>query len=99
MGLEELITGFREQIAFEKPTTCPKCKMEYKYMGLGHYQCPNCQEVVTDDYGKVRDYVESSVEEVGVEKASADTGVSVERIRELIEMGKLSLTKGKRIKK
>ena len=96
MGLEELIAGYREQATAEKPTVCPKCNIEYRYMGLGHYECPECGEVVTDDYGKIRDYVESSAEDVGIEKASADTGVSVERIKELIEMGKLSLTSGKK---
>ena len=96
MGLEQLLEGFREQTVGDKPTVCPKCNVEYKYMGLGHYKCLNCGEVVTDDYGKVRDYVEQSEEEVGVEKTSADTGVTVDRIRELIEMGKISLTKGGR---
>lgn len=98
MGLEELITGLREQATVEKPATCPKCNVDYRYMGLGHYQCQNCEDVVLDDYGKVRDYVENSIEDVGVEKASADTGVSVERIKELIEMGKLSLSSGKNVK-
>lgn len=94
MGLEELLEGFREQAVVDKPTICEKCNAEYKYLGLGHYKCEICGEVVTDDYGKVRDYVEQSTEEVGVEKTSADTGVAVDRIRELIEMGKISLSKG-----
>ena len=96
MGLEELLEGFREQAVVDKPTTCPTCNVDYKYLGLGHYKCESCGEVVTDDYGKVHDYVEESTEDVGVEKASADTGVAVDRIRELIEMGKISLTKGGR---
>lgn len=96
MGLEQLLEGFREQAVIEKPTVCEKCNQEYRYMGLGHYKCENCGAIVTDDYGKVRDYVEQSTEDVGVEKASMDTGVAVERIRELIEMGKISLSSGKK---
>lgn len=96
MGLEQLLEGFREQAVVDRTVMCGKCNMEYKYLGLGHYKCENCGDTVTDDYGKVRDYVEQSTEDVGVEKASADTGVAVERIRELIEMGKISLTAGKR---
>lgn len=98
MGLEQLLEGFREQAVVDRPVACKKCKMEYTYLGLGHYKCVNCGDIVTDDYGKVRDYVEQSTEDVGVEKASADTGVAVERIRELIEMGKISLSGGKKIR-
>lgn len=94
MGLEELLEGFREQTVVDKPTICPTCNTDYKYLGLGHYKCESCGEIVCDDYGKIRDYVEESTEDVGVEKASADTGVAVERIRELIAMGKISLVKG-----
>ena len=94
MGLEDLITGFIERVTIEKPTICPKCNVDYTNMGLGHYQCPNCGENVTDDYGKVRDYVEACQNDVSVEKASKETGVSVERIKELVAMGKLSLSHG-----
>lgn len=95
MGLEQLISDMREQTNSDKPTVCPNCNVEYKYVGLGHYKCDKCGKIETDDYGKIRDYIEQSPEEVGVDKASIDTGVAVERIRELIEMGKISLGKGK----
>lgn len=96
MGLEELLTEMREQNAEKKPDICPVCKGEFRYMGLGHYKCMQCGEETCDDYGKIRDYVETSEEEVGVEKASIDTGVSVDRIKELIAMGKVSLGSKKR---
>lgn len=96
MGLEQLLTNMRDQANGDKPVMCPNCNVEYKYLGLGHYKCEKCGRLDTDDYGKVRDYVEQSEEEVGVDKASVDTGVAVERIRELIDMGKISLVAGKR---
>lgn len=91
MGLEQLLAEMKEQHAEEKPDICPVCNTEYRYMGLGHYKCFQCGNEVCDDYGKIRDYVEASEEEVGVEKASIETGVSVDRIKELIAMGKVSL--------
>lgn len=94
MGLEELLTDIRDQSNGDKPTICPDCNVEYKYLGLGHYKCENCGRMETDDYGKVRDYIEQSPEDVGLDKTSIDTGVKVERIRELIEMGKISLVGG-----
>lgn len=96
MGLEQLLSDMREQNNDDKPIMCSKCNMEYIYLGLGHYKCDKCGEIVSDDYGKVRDYVEQSEVEVGIDKASKDTGVPVERIRELIEMGKISLGQKKR---
>lgn len=96
MGLEQLLTEMKEQHAEQKPDICPVCSTEYRYMGLGHYKCPQCGNETCDDYGKIRDYVESSEEEVGVEKASIETGVSVDRIKELIAMGKVSLGTKKR---
>lgn len=95
MGLEQLLNDMREQANFDRPTICPKCNGFYEYLGLGHYKCVQCGRTETDDYGKIRDYVEQSEEDVGVDKASIDTGVAVERIRELIDMGKISLGQGK----
>ena len=95
MGLEELLSDMREHAKGDKPTVCPECNVEYKYLGLGHYKCDHCGRIETDDYGKVRDYIEQSTEDVGVDKTSIDTGVAVERIKELIEMGKISLGSGK----
>lgn len=96
MGLEDLLSQMKEQAVGDKPTICPKCNVGYSYQGLGHYICDQCGEVVTDDYGKVRDYIEQSSEDVGVDKASADTGVAVDRIKEMIAMGKISFGPKKR---
>lgn len=96
MGLEDLLSQMKEQVLGDKPTICPKCNVEYSYQGLGHYKCEQCGEVVADDYGKVRDYIEQSSEDVGVDKTSADTGVAVDRIKEMIAMGKISFGSKKR---
>ena len=96
MGLEDLLSQMKEQANGDKPTICPKCNVENTYQGLGHYICTQCGEEVADDYGKVRDYIEQSTEDVGVDKTSADTGVAVERIKEMIAMGKISFGTKKR---
>lgn len=71
---------------------CSECDGELEYKGLGEYVCSNCNKAFYNDYGKVRNYLEehpgSNSDEV-----SRATGVSRNKIRNLLAEEKLELAK------
>lgn len=72
------------------PTICEKCGHQYKYVGLGEYKCEECSNLEYDDYGKVRNYLEThqGANASDVEKA---TGVKKASIRRLLEEERIDI--------
>ncbi len=71
----------------EKLSKCTVCGTILTYRGLGEYYCPGCDKVFYDEYGTVRNYVESHPGAT-INEVSATTGVSRAMIRRLIEQDK-----------
>lgn len=71
------------RVDYHKPFLCDECGAVVKYIGVGEYVCPRCQNKMLDDYGKVRAYLTERGSANAAEIAR-DTGVSKEVIDALI---------------
>jgi len=73
-----------------KPTKCDRCGGQMKYNGVGEYKCEDCSNQMFDDYGKVRNYLESHKGATQGE-VSAATGVSTNAIRQMLRDDRLEV--------
>lgn len=81
-----------EQI--KRPTTCEKCEGVMVYRGLGEYQCEDCGECSYDDYGKVRNYLETH--KGATVAAIADvTGVTRKSIRDMVKENRFEVVENR----
>lgn len=69
---------------YQKPTLCAVCGGVLVYKGLGEYRCEECEGLEYDDYGKVRNYLDTH-RGANVAQISDDTGVTHKVIREMIK--------------
>lgn len=89
MDLERLLAPDGYNI----PRTCVKCGGVMVFKGLGEYQCEDCGELVYDDYGKVRNYIDEHHGATALQVEEA-TGVSQKVIRRLLRDGRLEVAEG-----
>lgn len=76
------------RVEYHVPQECDKCgSLELTYKGLGEYVCNKCGETLYDDYGLVRNYIENH-KGSSARMAADATGVSVAKIRKMIEENK-----------
>ncbi len=78
------------------PTECDKCGSRCKYKAQGIYECIECGNVMLDDYGKVRVYLDEHGRKPAV-IISADTGVPVPTIQRYLREGQLEIPEGSSI--
>lgn len=76
-----------------RPTTCPACGSELEYKSLGEYVCKACHNIVRDDFGKVRNYIEVNGPAPAV-IISQGTGVSIDKINEFLRQGRVEIPEG-----
>ena len=77
----------------EKPLGCAKCGGPIRYAGRGAYECEKCGFTTYDDFGKVDQFLTQN----GPSPApviARGTGLSIARVRELIEQGRLEAIPG-----
>lgn len=86
---------FFEKDRYHVPHICEICGGELTYRGVGEYQCESCGDVVYDDYGKVRLYVEQHPGAT-IAEAEAGTGVPHKVIRQLLREERLEVAAGSR---
>lgn len=48
-----------KKIGYDKPEICGLCNNELKYQGSGRYKCEFCGHEELDDFGKVKDFLET----------------------------------------
>lgn len=72
------------------PLRCSKCGGEFAYKGLGEYECKDCGNLEYDDYGKVRNFLETHVgaNAADVERA---TGVSRQALRRMLDEERIAI--------
>ena len=78
-----------EKLNQSKPAQCDDCGGKMVYKGIGEYECSKCGNVMYDDYGKVRRYID----EHGASSIlilERETGVSKEVLEYLIKDGTLT---------
>jgi len=76
------------------PLKCTECgNTDINYEGLGSYKCNKCGNLMYDDYGKVREYLDAHKGATAVE-VSAATGVSQGKIRQMLKDEKIEIAPG-----
>jgi len=85
-NLEKVIMG-------EKPDRCQICGKRLTYKGAGRYVCDNCQTEVLDDFGKIKEYLDSHGPTPAVTIAKA-TGVDRDTINYYLRKGRVEITEG-----
>lgn len=80
---------------YNKPTRCSRCKGWMEFMGVGEYRCEKCGTVEYDDYGIVRNYIETHKGATTAE-ISAMTGVSQRIINEMLRDERFEITSDSR---
>lgn len=79
---------------YNKPIKCSECgDTDLKYEGLGSYRCMRCRHVMYDDYGKVREYLDSHRGATVVEVSDA-TGISKGKIRQMLKDDRIEIAPG-----
>ena len=73
-----------------KPINCERCGNKVLYKGVGEYECAECGFIMFDDYGKVRNYLETHKGATQGQVAAA-TGVSTNTIRQLLRDDRLEV--------
>lgn len=92
MQLQETGTVWTKLIKIGTPCKCEKCNSaELIYDGLGHYICTECGTEYTDNYGKVRDCIESNglYTDMPLNEVLRVTGLTKGDIKDLITLGKI----------
>lgn len=75
------------------PTECDKCGGKCKYKAQGIYECIDCGNIMLDDYGKVRVFLEENGRKSAI-IISAETGVPVSTIQKYLRDGQLEIPDG-----
>lgn len=77
-----------------KPVRCEKCgSAKVVYKGIGEYTCSNCSFIMYDDYGLVRNYIESNPGATQAEVSKA-TGISKSKIMQFLKEDKIEISPG-----
>lgn len=72
-----------------KPTTC-ECGGKLFHVGGGKYQCQRCDNVILDDFGKVKQFLEENGVKT-IAEISRGTGVSMGIIEGLLTNGRVEI--------
>lgn len=78
------------------PRKCKVCGGIMVFKGLGEYVCEKCGEREFDDYGKVRNYIDTHRGATAIEIEKA-TGVSQKSIRSLLREERIEVAKDSKI--
>lgn len=78
---------------YHRPQQCSECGGIMIFKGCGEYKCEKCKHIEYDDYGKVRNYVESHKGVTAAQAAEA-TGVKQKTIRTMLRDSRLEIADG-----
>lgn len=85
------MTALNLEDKYHIPRVCTHCNGVLVYRGVGEYICEECGEIDYDDYGKVRNYIEThkGVNAAQIEEA---IGISQKIIRQMLKDGRIEVT-------
>lgn len=91
-------TGLYDSYAeyYNIPSVCEDCGGIMIYEGVGIYHCEECGKKAFDDYGKVRDYLETH-KGANVSEVENGTGVSSKKIMRMLKEDMLMVAQGSRV--
>lgn len=89
LNIEKLISS-----NINKPIRCEKCgSMKITYKGVGEYMCSECRFIMYDDYGIVRNYIESHPGSTQADVAKA-TGIPKSKITQFLKEDRIEIAPG-----
>lgn len=74
-----------------KPVRCEKCQGKLFHIGGGKYQCEKCENIVMDDFGKVKHFLEENGPSTAPVISQA-TGVKIDIINMFLKQGRVEIT-------
>ncbi len=80
---------------YHPPLSCEECGREMQYKGVGEYTCVYCGHLMYDDYGIVRNYLESNPGST-MGMVAAATGVSEKEIKIMLREERLQIREDSR---
>ncbi len=80
-----------EDAVYHPPLSCEECGGIMDYKGIGEYECEKCGHLQYDDYGKVRNYVETHPGATAAQ-ASQATGVKQKTINLMLRESRLEVS-------
>ncbi len=93
MGNNRFSKGYAK-LELSKPKECDRCGGELKYIGTGQYECVECKDIMLDDYGKVKEYMDESGTASPI-AITRNTGVSNDVVEYLVDEGFINVYTGK----
>ena len=81
---------------YHVPEKCDKCGGELEYIGIGEYKCRECGNIMRDDFGKVRHYLESHEDETLLQVSKA-TGIDKDEIEAMVRDERLEISKHSKV--
>ncbi len=85
-----------QSTSYYEPRKCPTCKELMKFKGLGEYVCEQCGYCELDDYGKVRNYIETHRGANAME-IERETGVSQKAIRYMLRDERIEVSRESKV--
>lgn len=87
------MTDIEKRIMDRRPIFCKKCSGKLFYQAAGNYKCKDCGEEEYDDFGKIKNYLESNGPSPATVIAEG-TGVPLEIINIFLKNGRLEIPEG-----
>lgn len=78
---------------YNMPVKCDRCGGVMVFQGCGEYKCEKCGNLMYDDYGKVRNYLDAHNGASAAEVAE-ETGVSQKSIRMMLKDSRIEVAAG-----
>ena len=84
---------YREVARGNNLIRCNICKKKVQFIGGGKYKCNSCGNIVLDDFGKVKEFLEENGPSPSIIISTA-TGVSTQVIEQFLKEGRIEIPKG-----
>ncbi|MCR5303553.1 MAG: hypothetical protein K6E33_03245 [Lachnospiraceae bacterium] len=78
---------------YDVPKSCEKCGGVMVFQGVGEYKCEDCGATAYDDYGKVRNYLETH-RGATMTDISNNAGVSRQKVIRMLKEGRFEVAEG-----
>ncbi|MBP3611084.1 MAG: hypothetical protein J6J42_12215 [Lachnospiraceae bacterium] len=93
--MTDIEKSIEKALIASKPLNCELCGERVYYLDGGQYQCRKCGNIMLDDFGKVKAYIDKNGPSPAMAISSA-TGVSTEVIEVFLRKGRLEIPEGSR---
>ena len=90
------MTNEEKRFLEHRPAYCEECGGKMFYQESGIYQCEDCQHIQLDDFGKIKEYLETHTGAT-IKEISEETGVEMKIIGMFLKDGRIQIPEGSKI--